>query len=68
MPSPKPYDSNEPPQEGSVASCESKLAFATQNEAWTAATVARFQHGGGSRLKAYRCRVCKLWHLASNYE
>jgi len=54
--------------EPAVPKCIDKLAFATQKEAWTAATVARFQYGAGSRLKAYHCRVCKLWHLASKYE
>lgn len=58
----------DPPEEGSVAACAEKLAFATQKEAWTAATVARFQHGSGTRLKAYHCKVCKLWHLASKYD
>lgn len=59
------YDSDKTEQ---TKSCASKLSFNTQKEAWTAATVARFQHGGGARLKAYRCKVCDLWHLASKYE
>ncbi len=46
--------------------CLDKLAFNTQKEAWTAAIVARFQHGD-VQLKAYKCRICDLWHLASNY-
>lgn len=48
--------------------CANKLAYDTQKEAWTAAAVARFQHGGGTPLKAYRCKVCGLWHLASKYD
>lgn len=46
--------------------CVDKLVFSTQKEALTAATVAQFQYG--SRLRSYRCRICKLWHLASKYE
>lgn len=53
--------------EEQTKSCAEKLAFSTQKEAWTAATVARFQHGG-TRLKAYRCKLCDLWHLASHFE
>ena len=45
--------------------CDGKLAFATQKEAVTASTVAQFQHFG-TKLKAYTCRHCGLWHLASN--
>jgi hypothetical protein len=52
--------------EEETKSCAEKLAFNTQKEAWTAATVARFQHGG-TRLKAYKCKLCSLWHLASHY-
>jgi len=56
------------PEEGTIASCAGKLAFATQKEAWVAASVARFQYGGGGRLKSYSCKICKLWHLASHYD
>lgn len=45
---------------------DQKLAFETQKEAVTAATVARFQRGG-VRLKAYKCNDCGLWHLATAY-
>lgn len=55
-------------ERGIVSACADKLAFATQKEAWTAATVARFQYGGTSRLKVYQCKVCKLYHLASKYD
>lgn len=54
--------------EDTTLACADKLAFATQKEAWTAATVARFQHAGGGRLKSYRCKYCDLWHLASKYD
>ena len=53
-------------QEETPPKCLDKLAFNSQKEAWTAATVARFQHGD-VRLKAYRCKDCGLWHLASSY-
>ena len=46
--------------------CDGKLAFSTLKEALTAATVAQFQHFG-TQLKAYQCKHCGLWHLASNY-
>lgn len=45
--------------------CADKLVFDTQKEAVAAATVALHQHG--TRLKAYRCRYCHLWHLSSDY-
>lgn len=46
--------------------CIDKIPFGSHKEAETAATVAHYQHG--SKLKAYKCRVCKLWHLASKYD
>ncbi|HET6924409.1 MAG TPA: hypothetical protein VFH39_01090 [Candidatus Saccharimonadales bacterium] len=45
--------------------CADKLAFDTKKQADTAANVAAYQHG--TKLKSYRCRHCKLWHLASDY-
>ena len=55
-------------EEPATPACQDKLAFSTQKEAWAAATVARFQYGGGTRLKAYRCKHCDLWHLASKFD
>lgn len=49
---------------GSLA-CEEKLKFATHKEANGAAVVALHNHG--TKLKAYKCRDCGWWHLASNY-
>lgn len=46
-------------------SCDDKLAFDTQKQAQTAATVAQYQHG--SKLKPYHCRECGLWHLTTDY-
>lgn len=45
--------------------CSHKISFDSQKEATTSATVAQHQHG--TKLKAYRCKFCKLWHLASAY-
>ncbi|MDQ2973314.1 MAG: hypothetical protein M3Q79_02445 [bacterium] len=47
--------------------CDTKLSFDTQKQARATATVARFQHGG-QRLKAYKCKICGLWHLATVWE
>lgn len=46
--------------------CAEKLVFDTPKQAQAAATVAQYQHG--AKLKAYLCRYCRLWHLASNYD
>jgi len=45
--------------------CADKLAFDTKRQAEAAATVALHQHG--TKLHAYRCRYCSLWHLSSDY-
>jgi hypothetical protein len=49
---------------------EEKIAFASKKEAEAAAVVSKHQYGSpkGRGLKAYRCRQCDLWHLASDYE
>ncbi len=46
--------------------CYEKVAFDTKKEAAAAGLTADWQHG--ATLKAYRCRYCSLWHLASNYD
>ncbi len=43
--------------------CADKLAFDTERQAKVAANVAEYQHG--TKLKAYHCKHCSLWHLAS---
>jgi len=43
--------------------CSDKLVFDTKQQADAAATVALYQRG--TRLRAYRCRYCGLWHLSS---
>ena len=50
--------------EGQEFLCQGKLIYDQQSDAWAAATVARFQHGG-VQLKAYQCQICNMWHLAS---
>lgn len=45
--------------------CEQKMTFDTQEEAENTALAADWQHG--TKLKAYQCRHCGLWHLASYY-
>jgi hypothetical protein len=47
-------------------SCLDKMAFDTKKEAENAAVVAEYQRG--SKLKVYKCRLCKLWHLSSDYD
>jgi len=44
--------------------CADKIAFTSQKEAQTAATLAL--HRYGSHVKPYLCTHCQLWHLASN--
>jgi hypothetical protein len=50
-------------EEENVLPCADKLAFDTQKQAQAAATVALHQYG--SKLRAYQCRYCGLWHLSS---
>ncbi len=45
--------------------CVDKMAFDTRRQAEAAATVLRWQRG--TKLKAYACRHCSLWHLATDY-
>lgn len=43
--------------------CSDKMAFDSLKQAKSSAVVAEHQHG--TKLKAYKCRHCGLWHLAS---
>lgn len=45
--------------------CSEKMSFDSKAEAEKTATVAKHQHG--TRLKAYLCKYCSLWHLATKY-
>jgi hypothetical protein len=49
-----------------VLPCADKLVFDTRSQAEATATVAAYQHG--TKLKAYQCSYCDLWHLSSNEE
>lgn len=44
--------------------CADKLAFGTKREAEASGAIAEWRHG--SALKAYKCKYCDLWHLASS--
>jgi hypothetical protein len=46
--------------------CHEKVAFDTKQEASAAGLAADWQHG--TTLKAYSCKHCNLWHLASSYD
>lgn len=50
--------------ETSEKPCKDKLVFDTKSEAENMALAVDWQRG--SKLKAYKCRYCKLWHLSSN--
>ena len=43
--------------------CVDKLSFDSLNDAQSSAVVADWRHG--TKLKAYRCQHCGLWHLSS---
>lgn len=44
-------------------SCKDKLRFDTRSEAEASAVA--IEHQRGTKLKAYKCKECQLWHLAS---
>jgi hypothetical protein len=43
--------------------CAEKMSFDSKKEAEAVGIAAEWQYGGA--LKAYKCRHCHLWHLAS---
>ena len=43
--------------------CSQKMAFDTKRQALDTATTSK--HWYGTSLKAYRCKNCQLWHLAT---
>ena len=43
--------------------CRDKQSFPTQDEAWRRA-VSINRSGKAQPLKAYKCQICKQWHLA----
>jgi len=46
--------------------CADKLAFDTSKEAQGMATASEWRYGG--KLKVYKCRHCRLYHLATEHE
>lgn len=44
--------------------CNEKLTFDTREAAEGAAVYAEHRHG--TKLKAYKCNKCQLWHLTSS--
>ncbi len=49
------------PPDSDALPCSGKLVFDTQQQAKAAVNVAEYQRG--TKLKTYRCRHCRLWHL-----
>ena len=56
---------NQDMEEQVVLPCAEKMALDTKKQAEAAATVAEHQHG--TKLAAYKCQHCSLWHLKSVY-
>jgi hypothetical protein len=46
--------------------CADKLAFDTLQAARATANLSEYRYG--SKLKAYKCRYCHLYHLSSNFD
>jgi hypothetical protein len=46
--------------------CADKLAFDTKKQAEGSAAAIKFQRG--TKLRAYNCKFCDLWHLASDFD
>ncbi len=44
--------------------CAGKLAFDSKKEAQDQARIIKWQRD--TKLRAYKCRHCSLWHLSSN--
>ena len=53
-------------EENKELPCADKMVFDSKDEAEATAAVAHWQHGG--KLRAYQCRYCHLWHLATKTE
>lgn len=51
-------------QSDEVLPCEGKLKFASIRDAEAQAVV--LNHQRGIQLKAYKCKHCEWWHLASS--
>lgn len=46
--------------------CADKLTFETKQQAENGAVVTKWRYG--TKLKAYQCKHCGLWHLSSDYQ
>lgn len=46
--------------------CADKITYDSKEAATGAAAAVEWQRGLG--LKAYQCRYCSLWHLATDYK
>jgi len=44
--------------------CEGKLVFESPDAAASAAAAVDWQRG--AKLRGYRCKYCRLWHLTSS--
>jgi hypothetical protein len=53
------------PEDTPPLPCHEKAKFTSEGQARAAAALELFRHG--TKLKAYNCRYCGLWHLSSNY-
>ncbi|MEK7096248.1 MAG: hypothetical protein AAB896_03100 [Patescibacteria group bacterium] len=47
-----------------ILPCADKLAFDSEKEALDQARVIKWHRN--TKLKAYKCHHCQLWHLSSN--
>lgn len=46
-----------------VLPCADKLVFDSKNQAQASVATIKWQRG--TKLRAYQCRHCELWHMAS---
>jgi len=59
----EPYVFDDVDANDDVLPCHEKLAFDTKREANATASVVEYRYG--SKVHAYVCRYCRLWHLSS---
>lgn len=56
----------EDPEFEEILPCTDKLAFDDKKSAQATATAVEYQRG--SKLRPYKCKHCKLWHLATDFD
>jgi hypothetical protein len=49
-----------------ILPCADKLSFDSIAAAQATGTVSKWRYG--SKLKAYKCRFCRLYHLSTAYD